>query len=272
MEKPKNPDDYITWWNENFDTHIDLDAIRLYDDVSKLVKYEFENSDGYIKFIHQLYNYESEYRRSSGGYDLLMKKPEEIELCTKEWENFISKVWRSNVVHNTNWKVENWNHGDCRPNKDWITPDNWFEEIHDIVRARIVVKYFDGVKILLDKMHTHFKDCGCECEPDWEAKEEGYYAAHLNVIRDYELPVGLKIQRKRICVEIQVTTQMKDVITALTHKYYERKRESLELPDVKWQWDYKCDEFSPNYIGHILHYIEGAVMQIRNRGQENDKS
>ena len=271
MEKPQNSIDYIDWWNDNFDTQIDLAARKLYDYVSTLVKYEFENSDGYKNFIHQIHNYESEYRRSC-GYDLLMKKPEEIELYTKEWEKFISKVWRRNVVCNSNWKKENWNHEDCRPEGGWTTPDNWYEEIYDIVRTRIVVKYFDGVKFLLDKMHNHFEYCDCECKPDWEAKEEGYYAAHLNVIRDYELPVGLEIQKKRICVEIQVTTQMKDVITALTHKYYERKRESLELPNVKWQWDYNCDEFSPNYIGHILHYIEGAVMQIRNREQENDKS
>ena len=64
---------------------------------------------------------------------------------------------------------------------------------------------------------------------------------------------------------------MKDVISTLTHKYYERKRETLELPDTKWQWDYNSEEFSPNYLGHMLHYIEGAVMQIRDREQTNDK-
>ena len=271
MEKPENPRRYVIWWNDNFEPRIDLSARNLYRDVSTLVKYEFEKSDEYGEFIHQLHNYESEYRRTC-GYDLLMKKPEEIKLDIKDWEDFKSKVWRKNVVHNINWNKENWNHEDCQPKGGWVTPDNWFEKIHDIVRTRIVVKYFDGVELLVDKMQTHFLDCGCQCTPDWEAREEGYYAAHLNVTRDYELPVGLEIQSKTICVEIQVTTQMKDVITALTHKYYERKRESIELPNIKWQWDYNSDEFSPNYIGHILHYIEGAVMQIRNREQENDKS
>lgn len=270
MEKPKNYREYIKWWNENFDTGIDLTARKLYDNVSILVKDKFENSDEYKEFIHQLHNYEAEYRHSY-GYELLMKKPEEIELYIKEWEKFISKVWRKNVVNNINWNKENWNNEDCKPNGDWITPDNWFEKIHDIVRTKIVVKYFDGVELLLDKMHNHFLDCGFQCEPDWEASEEGYYAAHLNLTQDYELLFGLEIQKKRICVEIQVTTQMKDVITSLTHKYYERKRERLEPPDKKWQWDCRSDEFSPNYIGHILHYIEGEVMQIRNREQVNGK-
>jgi len=270
MEKPENTREYILWWNKNFDTKINLAVRRQYDDTSTLVKYKFEHSDEYNELIHQLHNYEAEYRHRY-GYDLLMKKPEEIELKIKNWQEFMSKVWRKNVVHNIKWKYENWNMEDCQPKGGWITPANWFEKIHDIVRTRIVVKYFDGVELLLDKMHHHFEACGCQCEPDWEAREEGYYAAHLNVTQDYELPVGLAIQEKRICVEIQITTQMKDVITSLTHKYYERKRESLEPPDKKWQWDYDSDEFSPNYIGHVLHYIEGTVMQIRDKERANGK-
>lgn len=35
--------------------------------------------------------------------------------------------------------------------------------------------------------------------------------------------------------------------------------------DIKWQWDYESDEFIPNYLGHILHYIEGMIMEVRKR-------
>lgn len=188
MEKPKNPRDYILWWNENFDTKIDLAATKLYDDLSTLAKYQFEHSDEYQELIRQLHNYDAEYRHIY-GYDLLMKRPEELKLDIKEWIKFRSKVWRKNVVYNLNWDEENWNSEDCQPDGRWVTPDNWFEKIHDIVRTRIVVKYFDGVGFLLDKMYNHFIDCSCQCVPDWEAREEGYYAAHLNVARDYILSV-----------------------------------------------------------------------------------
>jgi len=270
MEKPENPRKYIKWWNDNFDDEIDFDVRELYSVVSTFVKYRFDHSDEFMKLIHELHNYDAEYRQSY-GYDLLMKKPEEIKLEPKEWEGFISKVWRKNVVQNTNWNDENWDKEVCQPNGGWITPTNWFDRIHDIVRTRIVVKYFDGVELLVDKMSSHFLSFGCQIKPDWEAREEGYYAAHLNVTRDYEIPVGLEIQKKKVSIEIQVTTQMKDVITELTHKYYERKREALTQPDIKWQWDYNSDEFLPNYIGHMLHYIEGALMQIRNKEQLNGK-
>ncbi|MBA7638612.1 hypothetical protein ES703_46268 [subsurface metagenome] len=270
MDKPENRRKYIEWWNNNFDAQIDLAARNLYRDVSTIVKYDFEHSNAFTTLIHQLHNYNAEYRLSF-GYDLLMKEPEEIELKPKEWNDFIIKVWRKNVVQNINWKIANWDKEKCQPNRGWVTPDNWYDKIHDIIRTRIVVKYFDGVKFLLDRMCNHFEDCGCQCDPDWEAREEGYYAAHLNITRDYSLPVGLEIQKKKVSVEIQITTQMKDAITELTHKYYKRKRETLELPDLTWQWDYESYEFAPNYIGHMLHYIEGAVMQIRNKEQLNGK-
>jgi ppGpp synthetase/RelA/SpoT-type nucleotidyltranferase len=270
MEKPENPRKYIIWWNKNFEPKIDPSVTNLYRNVSTFVMYDFKHSDAFTELMQQLYNYDAEYRRSF-GYDLLMKKPEEIELKPKEWDKFILKVWRKNVVQNVNWHTDNWDKESCKPKGGWVTPDNWYDKIHDIVRTKIVVKYFDGVKFLLDRMYKHFIDCGCLCDPDWEAREEGYYAAHLNIIRGYSIPDGIKIKEMKISTEIQITTQIKDVITELTHKYYERKRETLELPDIKWQWDYKCNEFAPNYLGHMLHYIEGAVMQIREKEKLNDR-
>jgi hypothetical protein len=271
MDKPNNYLDYINWWNDHFDDKIGLLARRTYSSTRDLVAFQFEHSNEFITLIHQLYNYDSEYKYNS-GYDLLMRKPEDIALDKKDWVSFISKVWRKNVVQNTNWSSQQWDSQVCKPKGGWITPSNWFEEIHDIVRTRIVVKYFDGVRLLLDKMCELFPTLGCEVMPDWEAREEGYYAAHLNVIKEYQVPVGLEISKMKISVEIQITTQMKEVITELTHKYYERRRELLNKPDIKWQWDYESEEFLPNYLGHILHYVEGAVMQVRNREKPDDRN
>jgi ppGpp synthetase/RelA/SpoT-type nucleotidyltranferase len=221
-----------------------------------LVKDQFENSSAWRALLKKLHDLEADYRRSH-GYDLLMKRPEDVKLYTKGWDNFISKIWRRNIVENRNWYRE--------PDTGWITPQNWFENISDIVRTTIVSKYFDGVGLLLDNICRLFGGYSYECKPDWEAREEGYYAAYLNVIKDYELLFGLQTQTKRIGVEIRITTQMKDVISELTHKYYEKRRVRLVMPDEKWQWNYMSDEFAPNYIGHILHYIEGAIMEIRDR-------
>jgi hypothetical protein len=30
---------------------------------------------------------------------------------------------------------------------------------------------------------------------------------------------------------------------------------------------YKSDEFAINYLGHILHYLEGTIVEIRDKGR-----
>ena len=69
-------------------------------------------------------------------------------------------------------------------------------------------------------------------------------------------------------IEIKITTQIKEVIQKLLHGYYEKKRmeaKMIKKKDVKWQWDYRSNEFNVNYLGHIIHYIEGVIINIRDK-------
>jgi len=72
----------------------------------------------------------------------------------------------------------------------------------------------------------------------------------------------------KISIELQITTQLQEVIRKLLHNYYEERRIRLKEEDLKWQWDYRSDEFATNYLGHILHYIEGMIMDIREKQEE----
>ena len=73
-----------------------------------------------------------------------------------------------------------------------------------------------------------------------------------------------------IPIEIQITTQLQDVIRKLLHIYYEERRKKITEDDIKWQWDYKSDEFVANYLGHILHYVEGMIMDVRSKQAEEE--
>ena len=107
------------------------------------------------------------------------------------------------------------------------------------------------------------------CEFSFEAKEEGYYAAHLYIRPEFEIPeVTWNTKRIKVSIEIQITTQLQEVIRKLLHKYYEQRRKGLGVEKIKWQWDYKSDEFSANYLGHIVHYVEGMIMEIREKQKE----
>jgi hypothetical protein len=104
------------------------------------------------------------------------------------------------------------------------------------------------------------------CEATFEAREEGYYALHLYTKKLFEIRTPeWSAESVAFWIEIQITTQLQEVIRKLLHKYYEQRRKRLEKPVEKWQWNYSSDEFCINYLGHILHYIEGMIMEIREK-------
>ena len=73
------------------------------------------------------------------------------------------------------------------------------------------------------------------------------------------------IELVEIEVELQVTTQLQELIRSLLHVHYEKRRKEHEALEEQWQWDYKSDEFATNYLGHILHYVEGMIVEVRDR-------
>ncbi|KKK63816.1 hypothetical protein LCGC14_2990500, partial [marine sediment metagenome] len=46
---------------------------------------------------------------------------------------------------------------------------------------------------------------------------------------------------------------------------YDQRRAERPTSNVKWQWDYRSDEFAANYLGHILHYVEGMIIDVRDK-------
>jgi len=153
-----------------------------------------------------------------------------------------------------------------QPNDGWITPNNWFDELNDIIRTTLVVKYLDGVDFIIKKLNSISDTFKLKFESTFEAREEGYYAAHSGTKIEFSIPdINFNPILKTINIEIQVTTQLQEVIKTLLHKHYEENRKKTKPKDYKWQWDYKSDEFVPNYLGHIVHYVEGMIIEIRDK-------
>ena len=135
------------------------------------------------------------------------------------------------------------------------------------MRTTIAVKYLDGVEFIVNKIKNNSDELGIISKEYYEAREEGYYAAHVYTKLQYEIPkfdLGTEVIEN--LMEIQITTQLQEIIRKLTHKYYEERREVLKPPgETKWQWNYNSEEFAANYLGHILHYLEGMIMEIREK-------
>jgi hypothetical protein len=215
-KKPKNIDEYKKWLKEEHGIKI-LDRTRTYyESVTSKIKMDFEKSDFWVQLTENLREFDSEYRLKT-GYPLLTPvfKP---DLYIKPFESFLLKTFRKNILENKNWPKE--------PEGGWIFPDNWYSMINDIIRTLFVVKYLDGVEFMIDKIKFFCKQQGLPCRIFLEAREEGYYVAHLYTKQEFEIPrVTWDTERVEASIEIQITTQLQEVIRKLLHKYYEERGE-----------------------------------------------
>jgi len=256
-KKPENIDEYKNWLIEEFEAEILDKTQTYYNSVTNKIEQNFKESNLWTQLIQELNEYNDEYLITT-GYQLLSSdsKP---KLVIKPFDSFILKTFRKNILENENWPSE--------PKDGWILPNNWFSKINDITRTLLIVKYLDGVEYMTNKVKSLCEQNNTKCNITLEAREEGYYAAHIYVKQEFEIPkIDWDTKKINAKVEIQITTQLQEVIRKLLHKYYEDRRKKIKgQEDIKWQWDYKSDEFATNYLGHILHYIEGMIMDIREK-------
>jgi hypothetical protein len=257
-DKPEDLDKYKEWLKEKHKKEITVYDKTYYETVSNKIKREFEKSELWNKLINQLKTYNDEYYLKTNGYQLLTNSESRPILYIKSYDSFFLKTYRKNVLENSNWPDP--------PNVGWILPDDWYLSINDIVRTELVVKYLDGVEFITEKFDLLCKEFESIYRTDYEAKDEGYYAVHIYTQQSVEIPMrDWNTRRIIVDIEFQITTQLQENIRKLLHKYYKVKRIKIRQEDVKWQWDYHSDEFSTNYLGHILHYMEGMIMEIRER-------
>lgn len=252
--KPETIKEYKKWLDAEHSIKITDRTKNYYNSVADTVKVSFEGSQFWTKLTTNLQDYNDQFSLNT-QYPLLVQT--EIQLQTKSFDSFLEKTFRKNVIYNLNWPNP--------PQEGWLLETNWFSQINDIVRALIVVKYLDGVDFLLKKIELLCEDCHLEVSKKLEAREDGYYAAHLHIKDEFEIPkMDWDTKKIPFTIEIQVTTQLQEVIRKLLHRYYEASRRLPQLDD-SWKWDYESNEFATNYLGHILHYIEGMIVEARER-------
>lgn len=255
-DKPETVDDYVAVVEDRL--KIDLTAVEAtrYEDVTRAAKEGIENSEFWTSFRNIYRTLEDQYKAQK-GYDLFTIAPQE-EIVIKPYTSMLGKSYRKNVINNDNYPAA--------PDDGWSVPPNWFSTTNDIVRTSVVVKYLDGVDFLVDYLETLAKDSECNFRSDFEARMEGYYAAQTYIGIECEVPSEtFDTEITNFSFEVEITTQLQDVIKRLLHHHYEKRRLAISDDNVSkpWQWDYRSEEFAVNYLGHILHYLEGMIMEAR---------
>jgi hypothetical protein len=248
-------DEYKKWYSAEFGLDLDLEK-RRYEDNSERMKQSFAQSALWLSLIKEIGEINDRYFINT-HFALLDKKDIPI-VETKPFESLIDKTYRINEIHNK--------HFPDVPEGGWILPENWLTKIKDVVRTKLVVRYLDGVTFMVSQIADLCDLTGIPVTTVLEAREQGYYAAHLQCKLSSVLPGdGLKPLSVSYTAEIQVTTYLQVLIQQLSHKHYEENRIAISRPDVKWQWNYRSPQFSVNYLAHILHYIEGMIIEIRDK-------
>lgn len=260
-DKPTTVEQYKLWLHDQHNVDFQRTATH-YDSVTRKIFADVEASPCWQALLDDLNRMDQEYLVKT-AYNLFVEGSLVPQLLTKPFDSFIVKTFRQNILDNQRWPDEPAETG-------WILPPGWFEQIDDIVRSLLVVKYLDGVTFAADQIVEIAKKLGTACNIELKAREEGYYAAHLHFPVVCEIPrENWDTDQATISVEIQITTQVQEVIRKLLHAYYQERRITREQESA-WQWDYKSPEFAANYLGHVLHYVEGMIMDIREKQEKKE--
>lgn len=262
-EKPQSVEDFKKWLKTIIPSFSSEKAESYYKLAISDLKEQFCNSTFFVELIDNWDNYNYEYRIKTKDYSLFESAPPEI--FEKPYSSILNKSFRKNILNNENWPEK------PKELSNWITPYNCFNELNDCLRTQVIVKYLDGADFILDKLKTLAKKYKLKDDYDYEAKEKGYYAIHYYVFYPFKLTTESFEKKDLIMrIEFQITTQIQNTIYKLTHGSYEKRRINVEENELKWQWDYKNDDFKINYLGHILHYLEGMIIEIRDKKEIKD--
>lgn len=254
--------EYEKWLYRFLDIKFDDDFKKYYDSITKKLKKEVFHDSLITNIINNVDNFNDEYKKVN-NYNLW--NLDKMEFCIKPFSSFLNKTYRINVLNN-----------DIFPNppeSGWVTPINWFSHkgINDIIRTTIVVKYLDGVAFVIEKLVKFCKSNNIDFLNYKQANMDGYYAGHFYFyypFRGYDINYHDE-KFMKFCIEIQIITQIQETIKSLLHYYYDENRIQSGLGKTDWLWDYKCDQFSANYLGHLLHYADGMIVQVRDRQRKD---
>lgn len=122
----------------------------------------------------------------------------------------------------------------------------------------------DGVPFIDRTLREFASTEGLEYASESKATTGGYYAWHCYITVSVPVIKNGRAEQVNILVEIQVATQLSDIMYVLTHQLYEKRRIATgDSPTKDPTWDSSSPEFRATYLGHGLHLLEGVVQTLK---------
>lgn len=261
-DQPKPPfSDYEMWAQEKLKCEFGSKIKNQFESNTASILAQVEASPFCQELPAFLLECEKEYEHTH-SVKLLMT-PEAPKFLKKSYESSVDKSYRSNILENPNWPDE--------PDWKWTTTSNWYSQINDIVRTTIVCKYLDGPAFLANKLESLGKKYVLKPKIKSQGRDSGYYAQHFYAKQKIVL-LDDKWQQTEALVkfEIQITTQMQELLRALSHTFYQEQRLAQDQND-DWKWDHKSPRFRSSFMGHTLHLLEGTMLELREQKNKASK-
>lgn len=180
---------------------------------------------------------------------------QDLQLHSKSYASIISKLYRSNILNNRRFPTP--------PKGGWIKPQNMFGRLNDLVRSRIVCRHINEPAKIAQEILALAQAVDMKASGRAQTKDEGYYAHHIYLT----IPIRIvdqswNEQEESVRYEIQITTEMQNMLYELTHRFYDAERHSSPKDPDSWKWDYRSARFSASYLSHTLHMVEGMILQL----------
>jgi hypothetical protein len=186
-ERPPYGPRYVSWLvAEHGITNLESHRNH-YDTVCKSLLTSFCTSPFWQALIHALPNIDVEYNIATQFPLIVTFEP---HVLTKPWNSFFEKTYRKNIAENDKFPRQ--------PTEGWCIPPSWYSQIHDIIRTTIIVKYIDGVPLVLRHLQTLATGRNCTFEAKLETRDDGYYGAHFNLRMACDIYTMEWLQENRI--------------------------------------------------------------------------
>lgn len=255
MSRPSTIADYIDWAKGKLGADFgDFQNHSLYRFNVQEAYGTVTNHRFYVELPAHLAKWAEEYKTQTGS-DLFMERTR-LDLSEKTYDSAVNKSFRANVLLNESFPDP--------PRKGWALPENLAEYINDSIRGSLVCRFLDGPSYVTSKLAEYADGLGIEHRQYSQERDEGYYAYHFYAEFDVTLYDSSGAARTgQIDMEIQVTTQLQDVLRSLTHVFYEERRLLREKDTAKWKWEFTSSRFRVGYLSHTLHLLEAIIVQSR---------
>ncbi|MGB3760985.1 MAG: hypothetical protein WBA07_32210 [Rivularia sp. (in: cyanobacteria)] len=254
MSNPETLEDYKSWCREFLNVDFDDEASKNRYEINILNAHLAANNHSFFQLLDRKLEECSDSYEQMTNSELFIS-PVNFKLVQKTYDSAVDKSFRTNILWNDNFPEE--------PKKGWVTPINLHSYFNDAVRGYLICRFIDGPRFIAKQLGKYAKSLGLKSRFYSQEREEGYYAYHFYVTIEVPfLDESFKKVNSQIEIEIQLTTQLQEVLKELTHQFYQVNRLRSDN-NSKWKWNYKTNGFKLSYVSHTLHLLESIIIEIR---------